>query len=571
MNIELRKLIDTGTIICGRIKKEDNIILFERIEPSEIDDIPEDEIGFATTSMGRAIFTIDTDGNIHNYKGVDSHLSTKELGTIDLVNAKSIEFDQGEDKYKVSAVVFNDKKPEIRINGSSPLEDIEIEGDINKQLADMGIKVPTISYIKEIPQDFSIKYGLPIKVNGSLDEFKSDYAVEDDKRRKRLEEIYGSDYSLELDKNQRPESMREYLQRIGFLTYPELNEKIKSLGYTMKDFIDAVDKSYSRGQRYGQAERIMNSPFRISDLETCMAKGNVEQLKTIMEFSENRNSDFTNQLAKDYGKNIATLMNNGWECENLMHRQDFSLSGEFCDDAYFDVVKREEEAEEKYKDKRYKANALKNEMKRRFTGQVMHIASCIKVIQKAMETIGKSQEEIDNVLETYVESFVQNLDMQKMSKTFNTKERKMIKKITRDFRKTKNWTKKMAGLDRKEGLVMEDAIYNAHIENNEYYSKVSNMVLERLKDKNVSIANPLISFTTRIINKIKHLAEGKDMVALPDEKNKEDGEKFSKQERKTFLEEIKATPIKTKEKIENQPKENLQKESDKNNDSDINF
>ena len=28
--------------------------------------------------MGRAIFTIDKDGSIHNFKGVDSHLSTSE-------------------------------------------------------------------------------------------------------------------------------------------------------------------------------------------------------------------------------------------------------------------------------------------------------------------------------------------------------------------------------------------------------------------------------------------------------------------------------------------------------------
>lgn len=69
------------------------------------------------------------------------------------------------------------------------MEDIEIEGDINKRLAEMGVKVPTISYIREIPQDFSIKYGLPIKVDGSLDEFESDYALEDDERKKDWEKF----------------------------------------------------------------------------------------------------------------------------------------------------------------------------------------------------------------------------------------------------------------------------------------------------------------------------------------------------------------------------------------------
>lgn len=131
-NEQIQKLINTGTIICGRIIQENGIVRFERVESSQIESIPEDERGFATASMGRAIFTIDKDGSIHNFKGVDSHLSTSELGPKDLVNARAIEYAPGTYSYKVSAVVFNGKKPEIRINGTSPLEDIEIEGDINK-------------------------------------------------------------------------------------------------------------------------------------------------------------------------------------------------------------------------------------------------------------------------------------------------------------------------------------------------------------------------------------------------------------------------------------------------------
>ena len=134
---------------------------------------------------------------------------------------------------------------------------------------------------------------------------KSDYAVEDDKRKKRLEEIYGSDYSQSLGENQRPESMREYLQRIRFLSSPKVQADIESLGYSMQDFIEAVDSSYSRGQRYGQAERIMGSPFRISDLEICIVNGNKEQLQAIIDFSEMQNGNFTEQLAEVFGRNIA--------------------------------------------------------------------------------------------------------------------------------------------------------------------------------------------------------------------------------------------------------------------------
>lgn len=39
----------------------------------------------------------------------------------------------------------------------------------------------------------------------------------------------------------------------------------------------------------------------------------------------------------------------------------------------------------------------------------------------------------------------------------------------------------MAGQDRKEGLVMDEAIYNSHIGNEEFYAKVSGMITERIK------------------------------------------------------------------------------------------
>lgn len=485
MDLEIKKLIDNGTIICGKIIQENGIVRFERVDPSQIESIPEDERGFATSSMGRAIFTIDKDGSIHNFKGVDSHLSTSELGPMDLVNARSIEYVPRTDGYKVSAVVFNDKKPEIRINGTSPLEDIEIEGDINKKLAEIGIKVPTIRYIREIPHDFSIKYGLPIKVDGSLDEFESDYAVEDDERKKRLEEVYGSNYLQELGENQRPESMREYLQRIGFLSSPEVQANIESLGYSMQDFIEAVDSSYSRGQRYGQAERIMGSPFRISDLETCIANGNKEQLQTIMDFTEIQNCNFTEQLAEVFGRNIATMMSNGWECENLIHRQDFSLTGEFCDDSYFDIFEKQAEMKEKYKTEPYKADALMGEIRRKYTGQVMHIASCIKVVQSAMSMTGKSQEQIDSILETFVGSFANILDLQKIGQLFQIDENSVEETFMSEFRVGQNWTEKMAGQDRKEGLVMDEAIYNSHIGNEEFYAKVSEMITERIRARQI--------------------------------------------------------------------------------------
>ena len=198
-----------------------------------------------------------------------------------------------------------------------------------------------------------------------------------------------------------------------------------------------------------------------------------------------QNSNFTEQLAEVFGRNIATLMSNGWECENLIHRQDFSLTGEFCDDSYFDIFEKQAEMKEKYKTEPYKVDALMRETRRKYTGQVMHIASCIKVVQNAMSITGRSQKEIDGILETFVESFTNNLDLQKIGQLFQIDENSIGETLMSEFRTRQNWTEKMAGQDRKEGLVMDEAIYNSHIGNEEFYAKVSGMITERIRTRQI--------------------------------------------------------------------------------------
>ena len=38
MDLETKKLIDNGTIMCGRIIRENGIVRFKRVEPLQIDD-----------------------------------------------------------------------------------------------------------------------------------------------------------------------------------------------------------------------------------------------------------------------------------------------------------------------------------------------------------------------------------------------------------------------------------------------------------------------------------------------------------------------------------------------------
>ena len=275
----LKDLIIDGVIYCGRKVNEDRVIRFERLQLEDFEKIPENERAYATSSMGRAIFTIDKSGKIHNIKGVDSHLMPSEISVVDLVSADCIEFNQGEDKYKVSAIVFNKENPEIRINGTSRLKDLEIEADINYKLKQMGLKVPEIIKIKEFSQNYSVKYGLPVKVNGSMDDFISSFSEEDEQRKDRIRKIFGDRYREDMKPGQRPETMREFLERIKFLESKEAEEMLPSLGYTAEEFYNSIDESFYSGQRFGQTERILGNPFRISDLEIYLKKNNINKLK----------------------------------------------------------------------------------------------------------------------------------------------------------------------------------------------------------------------------------------------------------------------------------------------------
>ena len=77
MNKYIKKLIELGAIVGGRRKEVQGFTIFERVPSSKLETVHEEELAFATTAMGRAIFTIDKTGKIINYKGVDSHLTNE--------------------------------------------------------------------------------------------------------------------------------------------------------------------------------------------------------------------------------------------------------------------------------------------------------------------------------------------------------------------------------------------------------------------------------------------------------------------------------------------------------------
>lgn len=506
MDYYLSKLIELGKLVGGRISFEQGFALFERLSKDELEALPEEERAYATHAMGRAVFRLGKDGKIINYKGVDSHLDNSEARLIDEVGALTFKYikndvDYIKANYPLNLVIFLGHGADIRIRGASPLEDLEIEADINSRMQGKGIKLPTIKEVKEFPEEMLKKFGLPIWVNGSFNEFDSE--SDDSGRKSYLKDIMGDNYQVQEVSGKRPETALEYFERIGVVDAPEVQEFLKKYQLTINDFSNYVDRVYSRGQRYGQAIREIESPFRIADLEILIGDNrNLPAIEAIVGFTESMHPDrvpFENYFAKQLGINLGNMMNNGWMCENFSHRQDYSITGEMCDDSYeyapkkiekLDEIKRTGEKalntaktdEEKKKAKTMigKADAGKSFIKLRFFTQIYLLSSNIKVLQDEMRMRGKSQDEIDSVLTDFLDSFHKTLILEKaLSKIADEPEtaRKVCKQL---IATPSNIAKLLASQFGSESKINQEVL-RTQTPFNSFFDEVSQGLAERFQ------------------------------------------------------------------------------------------
>ena len=509
MNKHIKRMIIRNMIFGGRITNNNGFIMFQRLPLEELENLDESQIAFATQSMGRAVFTIDSRGIIRNYKGVDSHLDNKEISTSDLVGAESVYISNpgksySESTYPINLVVYLGKKVDIRIRGGSPLEDLEIEADINAKMQEMGIKLPQIVSVREFPNKMAREIGLPAKIKGSYEEFESDYTEENKERKESLHKLYGRNYSEEDSQGLRPEKISEFFERIGVLESQQFQQFAKKFGVTVDAFINYVDKQYSLGQRYGQAERIVESPFRIADLEYYIKKGDVGAIRNIVEFSEQSQrgqSSMEEAFAQQMGINIANMMNSGWMCENFVHRQDYTLAGEMCDDTYFDVIEHLKGIDNKNRDNEGKRKALKKDVVRKYFLQFYLIGSNIKVLQDEMKLRGRTEGEINSVISLYIDSFAQNLDFQKIGTIFSIEPEKVNAIFANMIGIPRDYAKLMASQDRPEGDIQDESILFAHSQNNDFYNELSSKLAEQLNIDRSGIEDELESLIEDIASR----------------------------------------------------------------------
>lgn len=489
MNKYIKKLIELGAIVGGRRKEVQGFTIFERVPSSKLEAVQEEELAFATKAMGRAIFTIDKTGKIINYKGVDSHLTNEESASMSLVQGEAVYSSKDGENYQVAnypvnLVVFLGARPDIRIRGASPLEDLEIEAEINSKMQNKGIMLPKFVEVKEFSQEFCEKYGLPMWTNGSFEDFQSDYQEENDIRKQNLKEIYGDNYTETIIEGKRPETLGEYFRRIDIGNDSNITKFLNEKGIPFEKFISYVDSSYSLGQRYGQAIREIETPFRIADIEYYKDQKNIEVLENIAGFMEEMYPEripFENYFAHQMGINLANMLNNGWCCENFSHRQDYTLSGEMCDDSYFDIKDKLEHAEKFRKTNLGRMKVDKSNTRLKFFLQTYVLSSNIKVLQEEMGLRGKSEKEIESVLNDFLDSFAQTIDLEQVSLNLCSDSNKareafeLIIKTPKDIEKLLAF--KPAAPEDKQ---YDDEVLAAHKGSNAFFDLVSQGLSERL-------------------------------------------------------------------------------------------
>ena len=530
MDSKIEKMVKRGILIAGVLTRdEEDFVTAERVDNLEAlkeREAQGEELYYATSSMGRSVFTINRQGEIENHKGVDSNLTGNENVVVGLTDThfvgipNPVSGSMHEISFRTEPSQNGVRTCEFRFRGTSPLEDLEEEADRNEDLSRIGVKVPKLTMVKEYSREKAKKLGLPYHIPGKYSDLEEKTKLTDvEEVRKRKEKISNNEslvYVDELEDGYRPMLLREYFELYGLFDNPEIikfiEEENAATGrkdVSVEDAISSIDRSYSLGQRYGQGIRILGSPFRVSDIQGYINDKDKESLDLIADFTESmlpedkKGLGFETVFAETMGKNVAMLLNGGWYVNNAMHRQDFDLSGAMCDDAYEELS----QVVERYSkiDNPGKREGMISEAKKQYIEQIHFVASTVKILQDAMAVRGKTEEEIQGVFETYVDSFVSNLDFEKIAGRIGSTREVVVAALTDylDVTKvvehdreaipadypfeegTRDYTLEMARRYRPHAEY-SDSVINANQSFNGFYRELSEGITQKLRLRQLS-------------------------------------------------------------------------------------
>lgn len=181
--------------------------------------------------------------------------------------------------------------------------------------------------------------------------------------------------------------------------------------------VKETDRRYPKGADFGQAFRVLKSPFRISDLEYYIINKKTAIVKEILDYTQCEiDRDCLLNYAQFMGRNVAGLMNEKLANHLWSHRQDYSLAVEICDEAYNEVDESicgiSAKDERSYQIIKYTGKSIEDGAKTgdlelqhlidrcKYYTQFFILASSMKVIEEAYSLVGR------NIPEDYKALFV---------------------------------------------------------------------------------------------------------------------------------------------------------------------
>ena len=382
IHLSMKKLIELGIVIPGRFSGTPGNITYMPISIEEymkaLENGDTQNLAYNTRTMGRGIFTIGSNGEILNYKGVDSKLKNEDSiavssteGTIETINEQ--------DSYGIKVNHFIDRNSiqgsekirlEFRIKGASQYQNLLVEklknDDIRKRDSHRLIKLPQIDYPTPLSAEMCERFDLPRIVN-----------VTDDFMAKLDPNSYAGYCLARMKQNGIPFEKRNELWKEYFESHH--NEKINDK--SLMEVVQKEDSTYGLGAIFAQTTRVLENPFRIMEVQYFLSNNNIEALNAILDFSVQGNADFFRNYATISAKNAAGFINLKLAMNNFEHRQDYPLSGEICDDAYDDVSNN-----------LYALNPSREDQfkKMQYYSQIFIFATNMKVLEDAFRLTGRA-------------------------------------------------------------------------------------------------------------------------------------------------------------------------------------
>lgn len=415
-------------------------------------------LAYNTRTMGRGIFTLGNEGEIINFKGVDSQLQNDNSIAVSKTEGE-LEKITEQPSYGINAAHFIDRskanpegkeRMEFRVKGASQFQNIlaeKIKRDlIEKRDKKQLIKLPKLDMPIPFSEEFCERFDLP-RVVELTDEFINGLESGSYGR-------YCYDY---LNRNGTTINTRNQL----WTEYFKEKDPSRLQDDNFRALLDREDSTYGLGAIFGQTTRTLDNPFRIMELDYYIKTNDTDAVRAIMEYSIGRcNGDLLSQYSVLSARNAAGFMNLNLAFSNFEHRQDFPLSGEICDDAYDDISSSLRTTSPTRADE---YNKLK------YRNQIYLWITNMKIIENAYTLLGMK------IPQGYKESFIQTFyealeDKENFKKCFKSPE------PMDEIRIINNAEKNFEGME----SIMQDFrniavnLYKAKMEENEKSNEESN-------------------------------------------------------------------------------------------------